>query len=68
MQTAGVPPVEWMPAHIKTGEQAIAKARTWEDWEGNDQADKATKVVSKKQEPDEGMKFRYRRKLELAQG
>eukprot|EP00972_Heterocapsa_arctica_P007413 1083030-Heterocapsa_arctica.AAC.1 len=68
MQTAGVPPVEWMPAHTKIGEQAIAQGRTWEDWEENDQADKAAKVVSRKQEPDEGMKRRHSRKMMLAQG
>eukprot|EP00972_Heterocapsa_arctica_P017909 2647361-Heterocapsa_arctica.AAC.1 len=57
-----------MPAHIKTGEQAIAKGWTWEHWEGNDQADQAAKKISRRQEPDEDMKFRHRRKLRLAQG
>eukprot|EP00972_Heterocapsa_arctica_P097143 14332709-Heterocapsa_arctica.AAC.1 len=57
-----------MPAHIKTGEQAIAKGWTWEHWEGNDQGDQAAKIVSRRQEPDEGMKFSHRRRFVLAQG
>eukprot|EP00972_Heterocapsa_arctica_P077217 11388888-Heterocapsa_arctica.AAC.1 len=57
-----------MPAHIKNGEQAIAKGWSWEHWEGNDQADRAAERASRGQQLDADLVFRHRMRLRLAEG